>query len=135
VRQTNNVIVWLLDGTVIAQRTNASSFKAGNLMLGYMDPFSSIASAPQDAFVLFDNVRVEDLSDRFRFLSVNILTNGAVRMVFSATPGQTYTVEASTNLSAWTPFQTVYCTNGPLSVIDATAPNFNRRFYRVHESN
>jgi hypothetical protein len=31
-------------------------------MLGYMDPFSSIASSPQDAFVLFDNVRVEDLS-------------------------------------------------------------------------
>src|ERR1039457_1800796 len=37
VRQTNNVIVWLMDGTVIAQRTNSSSFTSGNIMLGLMD--------------------------------------------------------------------------------------------------
>jgi hypothetical protein len=132
VRQTNNVIVWLLDGTVVAQRTNTSNFKTGNIMLGYMDPFSSIATAPQDAFVLFDNVRVEDLNDRFKFLSADVLTNGSVQLMFSATPGQTYIVEASTNLSYWTPIQTVTSTNGPLSVVDTTAPNFNRRFYRAH---
>jgi hypothetical protein len=135
VRQTNNVIVWLLDGTVIALRTNVSSFTKGNIMLGYMDPFSSIAAATNDAFVLFDNVRVEDLSDRIRFLSVDVLTNRAVGLQFSAAPGQTYILEVSSNLSAWTPLQTVYCTNGPLAVIDATAPNFTRRFYRVHVTN
>src|ERR1051325_10508601 len=30
-------------------------------MIGYMDPFSSIANPAPDAFVLFDNLRVEDL--------------------------------------------------------------------------
>jgi hypothetical protein len=135
VRQTNNTVVWLLDGTVIALRTNASTFTNGNIMLGYLDPFVSIATATNDAFVLFDNVRVEDLSDRFRFLSAVILTNDGLRLVFSATPGQTYEVEASTNLSNWTPLQTVAGTNAPLSVIDATAPNFTRRFYRVHAMN
>ncbi len=61
-RQTNNTIVWIMDGTVIAQRVNTSSFTAGDIMIGYMDPFSSIANPTNAAFVLFDNVRVEDLS-------------------------------------------------------------------------
>ncbi len=61
-RQTNNFVVWILDDTVIAQRTNASSFTAGDVMIGFMDPFSSIANPTNNAFVLFDNVRVENLS-------------------------------------------------------------------------
>ena len=46
-------------GNLIAQRTNTSNFTNGTIMLGYMDLFSSIASPAADAFVLFDNVRVE----------------------------------------------------------------------------
>ena len=61
-RQTNSIILWLLDGTVVAERTNTSGFSSGSIMLGFMDPFASIANPAQDAFVLFDNVRVEDLS-------------------------------------------------------------------------
>ena len=61
-RQTNNIILWILDGTVVAQRTNLSAFTSGNIMIGYMDPFASIANPAEDAFVLFDNLRVEDLS-------------------------------------------------------------------------
>ena len=61
-RQTNNILLWLLDGTLVAQRTNTSSFTSGDIMIGYMDPFSSIANPTQYAFALFDNVRVEDLS-------------------------------------------------------------------------
>jgi hypothetical protein len=60
-RQTNDVVLWIMDAAVVAQRTNTSAFTAGNIMLGFMDPFPSIASPAQDAFVLFDNVRVEDL--------------------------------------------------------------------------
>ena len=61
-RQTNNILLWILDGTVIAQRTNTSAFTSGNIMIGFMDPFTSIASPAEDAFVLFANLRVEDLS-------------------------------------------------------------------------
>jgi len=61
-RQTNNFIFWILDGTIVAQRTNSSSFKSGNIMLGFMDTFPSIANPAEDAFVLYDNVRVEDLT-------------------------------------------------------------------------
>ena len=60
-RQANNVLCWILDGTVVAQRTNTSGFTSGNIMIGLMDPFSSIANPAADSFVLFDNLRVEDL--------------------------------------------------------------------------
>jgi len=62
IRQTNNFVVWLLDGTAIATRTNSSLFKSGNIMLGFMDTFPSFANPAEDAFVLYDNVRVEDLN-------------------------------------------------------------------------
>jgi len=61
-RQRNNVLLWILDGTVAAQRTNTSVFTSGNVMVGFMDPFSSIASPAEDAVALFANLRVEDLS-------------------------------------------------------------------------
>jgi hypothetical protein len=131
-RQTNNVIVWLLDGTVVAQRTNTSSFTNGNIMIGYMDPYSSIASPAKDAFVLFDNVRVEDLSDKLRFLSTTVLPGGQVQLVLSAVPGRAHIIEASTNLVDWTTVATLTGSNAPLPFLDSSAVNFSRRFYRAH---
>lgn len=61
-QDANNVITWRMNGQIIAQRVNSSPFTNGNVMLGYMDLFTSIASPAADAFVLFDNVRVETLS-------------------------------------------------------------------------
>jgi hypothetical protein len=61
-RQTNNVLVWILDGTVAAQRTNTSAFTTGNIMVSFMEAFPSTASPALDAFALFANLRVEGLS-------------------------------------------------------------------------
>jgi hypothetical protein len=58
VSQINNVLTWRLNGVVVAQRTNSTSFTSGDIMIGCMDTFPSIASPPQDNFVIFDNVRV-----------------------------------------------------------------------------
>jgi len=58
--QSNGIVTWKMDGGVIAQRTNASSFTNGNIMLGYMDIFPSIASPLSDAYLLLANVRVEN---------------------------------------------------------------------------
>ena len=133
-RQTNNTILWLLDGTVIAQRPNTSAFNAGAIMLGYMDTYSSIANPAADAFVLFDNVRVEDLDHRERFLSVSAATNGPARLVLSAVPGQTYVLEASTNLVDWAAVSAQTAGNAPLLFLDTAEPGINRRFYRARLS-
>jgi len=58
VSQIGGVISWRMNGTVVAQRTNASTYTSGNIMIGYMDIFPSIANPPQDNYVIFDNVRV-----------------------------------------------------------------------------
>lgn len=61
-QDTNNVITWRMNGHLIAQRVNTSPFTTGNVMIGFMDLFPSIASPAADSFVLFDNVRVEKLA-------------------------------------------------------------------------
>jgi hypothetical protein len=58
-QDVNNVLTWRMNGNLIAQRVNTSQFTNGNIMIGYMDVFNSIASPAADAFILFDNVRVE----------------------------------------------------------------------------
>lgn len=59
--QTNNNLIWKINGTAIAQRTNTSGFTSGNVMLGLMDVFPSIANPAVDCYVIYDNVRVENL--------------------------------------------------------------------------
>jgi hypothetical protein len=53
----DGVVTWRINGAVIAQRTDLS-LTSGNIMLGTMDTFPSLAGVPADNFVLFDNVRV-----------------------------------------------------------------------------
>jgi hypothetical protein len=60
--QSNGVVTWKLDGNIVAQRNNSSQYTNGNIMIGYMDIFASVASPLSDAYLLFDNVRVEDWS-------------------------------------------------------------------------
>ena len=70
VRQRTNdtgtpVVTWLMNGYVIAEHSQAAeptiNQLSGNVMMGYMDIFNSIASPREDNFVLFDNLRVVSL--------------------------------------------------------------------------
>jgi len=130
-RQTNNTVSWLMDGNVVAQRINSSTFTSGNIMLGFMDTFASVANPAEDAFVLFDNVRVEDLDNKVQFLSSFLDVNGEAKFTFSAIPGQAYDVETSTNLIDWQTLSAVTASNAPVIVIDQSASNYSRRFYRI----
>ncbi len=58
IRQRGGVVEWRLNGMLIAVRLD-TVLTAGNIMLGYMDTWSSIASPADENFVVFDNVRVE----------------------------------------------------------------------------
>ncbi|MDB6023951.1 MAG: Immunoglobulin I-set domain protein [Verrucomicrobiales bacterium] len=89
-RQTNGVVIWLMNGTVVAQRTNSSSFTSGTAMIGFMDTFTSIASPASQAFILFDNVRVEDLVQSLQPPAIttppqNIQTNVGTNVTFNVT--------------------------------------------------
>ena len=58
ISQRGGVIEWRLNGMLIAIRLDTAS-SAGNVMLGYMDTYSSIADPAVDNFVIFDNLRIE----------------------------------------------------------------------------
>lgn len=60
IRQRAGVIQWRLNGVLIAIRFD-TSVTSGNIMLGYMDTYPSIAAPAAENFMLFDNVRVEKL--------------------------------------------------------------------------
>jgi len=130
-RQTNNILVWLLDGAVIAQRTNTSNFKAGTVMLGLMDTFASIASPARDSFVLFDNVRVEDLAPPIHFDSITRLTNGHISLRLRSALGDRYWLDSTTNFSSWQPLVAVVATNHPITVLDTSATGDSVRYYRA----
>lgn len=54
----NKNIYFQINGRLVAQRTNTTSYTSGAVMIGYMDPFASLSAVPQDNFAIFDNVRV-----------------------------------------------------------------------------
>ncbi len=131
IRQTNNVVVWLMDGTVIAQRTNTTGFKGGKIMLGLMDPFSSIANPARDCFVIFDNVRVENLSPPISFQSITRQPDGNVALTVNSALGDNFILESSTNLLNWQPVASLTLTNNPLNITDSNATARAALFYRA----
>ena len=56
--QLGSLITWQINGVVVAQRTNTTSYTSGDVMIGYFDPYNSIANPAADNFGIFDNVRV-----------------------------------------------------------------------------
>ncbi|GJM24451.1 MAG: hypothetical protein DHS20C16_08660 [Phycisphaerae bacterium] len=60
--QSGDVMQWRMDGTIIASVVLGTPV-SGTPMLGYMDPFSSIANPAAENYIIYDNVRVELLPD------------------------------------------------------------------------
>lgn len=59
------------------------------------------------------------------------MTTGGFVFNLSVTLGSTYVVSASTNLQTWTPLMTNVAVSTNVVITDATATNYNWRFYQV----
>ncbi len=127
--QTNNNLIWKLDETVVAQRTNTSPFTNGNIMLGLMDTFSSIAIPAKDSFVIFDNVRVENHSE-LRLGAITKLPNGNFQIRLNGVASEDYWIEASTNFIDWSELSLFPGGTAPSVFVDDAAP-VPFRFYRA----
>jgi len=94
--QVGNVITWQINGVVIAQRTNTSAFINGNAMIGYMDPYTSIASPAADNFLIVDNARVliaavaPTISAQPQNLTVKQTSNATFTVTASGIPSPGY---------------------------------------------
>lgn len=120
-RQFNNTITWLMDGTIIAQRTNTSTFTNGNIMLGLMDTFSSIANPARDSFALFDNVRVENLAPPIQFQTISRQPDGSIALTLASALGDSFWLDSSTNLSNWQSLANITITSTPFTFVETNA--------------
>jgi hypothetical protein len=82
VRQRTNefggyTVTWLLNNYVVAEHSSGDTIglNSGNVMIGNMDIFSSIANPAADNYVIYDNVRVLDLSSVPRLPVLTVSTN------------------------------------------------------------
>lgn len=96
IRYLNGVTSWFMDGYLIAENFLAIQ-TSGNIMLGYLDAFGSIANPAADNFVIYDNVRVEDLSSAPAPVEVSIVADGST--VTEGSGSATYTVSRTGDTS------------------------------------
>lgn len=130
--QMGDVITWLLDETPIMRRTNTTSFTSGTIMIGLMDVFPSVATPARDSFVLFDNLRMENLSPPpIRFASAARMPSGSVSLTLTNTPGDRYWIDASADLTNWQTLAFVSTTNPLTTLLDSDATHRPARYFRT----
>ena len=109
-QRTNNVagnwvheVTWLMNGQIIATNTFDAFLQTnGNIMIGTMDPFNSLAVPAADNFVIFDNVRVEDLSGVAAPETLVIQASDAAASEPSADDGQMVITRSGSTVSPLT---------------------------------
>lgn len=117
VRQENNLITCLLNGTAIAQYTNTSGYTNGAILIGYSDNFASIGDA--NSFAVFDNVRVEPLVLSPVKLLAPYVAGNNFGFGFATEPYESYTVQWTTNLGspAWLSYTNLVGDGGTNTVL------------------
>jgi len=79
-----------------------------------------------------DDISVTEISvPPVSLSSIGFSPNGGFQLSVSAQVGQSYTLQASTNLVNWISILNFTCTNSLMNVVDQQAKNYNRRFYRL----
>ena len=62
VRKVGDTVSWILNGQIIATLTDDQVLSDGNrVMIGYSDPFSSIAMPGDENYIVYDNLRIVSL--------------------------------------------------------------------------
>jgi hypothetical protein len=129
VRQETGLITWLLDGAIVAQYTNTTTFTNGAILLGYNDVFASMGDT--NNFVIFDNLRMESIPAFPVELLSPLIAADEFRFSFATEPYKSYTVEHATSLSApdWVTVTNVVGDGGTNTISTPLQPAEN--YFRV----
>ena len=105
-RQVNNLISLKVNDILIWEHQNTNGYTSGNIMLGMNDQFDSIG--PVQHFVVFDNVRVLNLSTDIEITSVELVGANQIQIDFTSPAGgdaSAYTLRSKASLAdaTWTP--------------------------------
>jgi len=66
-----------------------------------------------------------------RFISLSILSDGSFQATLQGQPGKTYVIQASVDLTSWTPVSTNTLSGQTGNFVDPHNPSLTRRFYRA----
>lgn len=79
IRREGDVVTWIMNDQIIAIiGDDKSLFGGSNIMIGYTDPFSSIANPGAENFVIFDHLRVVRLTAEEIAPVVNVSVPGEI---------------------------------------------------------
>jgi hypothetical protein len=128
---TSNLWSATLNGAVVA--TNKSITTTGaSLNLGDFDAgwFIFDPNAPGDNFMVFDDYRVTASIPPPSMRMLGIL-NGAATLRVTGLAGNSFAVEASTNLTQWASLKTNITTAGSFDFVDDKSSGLKQRSYRA----
>jgi hypothetical protein len=123
----NATIYYTLDGSL---PTSNSLHYSGAFTL--FTNATVTASAFETNFVNSASVSAAFAIQPLHFTSQGF-TNGVFRLSFAGTTGSNYVLEATTNLTTWTPLVTNAAVTNLFDLFDADATNYPHRFYRVRQ--
>lgn len=105
---------------------NVRSGDAGTYTVVVRNASGSVTSAPANLVVQLDTV----VSQVVTPLTQGMTTNG-FRVLFSGPSGSNFVIQASSDLSNWSPISTNAAPDGTVDFTDTTALNRPQRFYRA----
>ena len=123
---TNATLYFTLDGTL--PTTNSFQYSA---VFNLMSNVTVSAFAVETNFNNSIAVNALFLVQPLYFTSAGFLTNQQFQLGLMGVAGSNYVLQASTNLSTWTPLSTNTALTNFFNLVDPKATNFPQRFYRV----
>jgi hypothetical protein len=143
INKTGNTIEWSIDGLKIATINNAT-LTSSNIFVGLWDAFASVSDNTNLSFALFDNVRVERVTDpmaqpgdgddiAFQFVSASVI-GGQIKVTLTGPPASQVTIWRSDDLVNWVNVTNIVIGDEPVEFtqdIDFSVP---QRFYRAQQT-
>ncbi len=132
VRQEANLITWLMNGTLVAQFTNATTYTNGTILIGYNDNFDSLGNSGN--FAIFDNIQVVPIVLAPVQIQSPQVNGNNFSFSFTTEVYGSYTVQWTTNLlnGGWTTLGTLSGSgNATNIVIPLPAGLSGPQFFRV----
>ena len=145
--KTKNILLSLAVAACSGSATQGAGLKAGTICAGAAtlnngsiitigQPFVGVMSAPGGAVSVSSGLlpallQEKNASGPLVIAPAVSLASGWFQFCFPTQPGRNYVVQASTNLSSWTPIWTNAGTWTGLTFEDADAGQFPHRFYKV----
>ena len=121
---------WLYNGAWIPGATNAT-LKIGGIAPSQGGRYTVLISNPTGSASTSAVVTVSTSPAMASFSQPGLPGANGLLLSLSLAAGQTYSLEASTNLSDWTTLSSFYAGGPAFSCFDPLATDFPQRFYRL----